>query len=90
MARYLVTHPVGSELTLEAGAPIAQAIKAQLNADAYWTRSWYAPDAGTLYCLWDAKDADAILEVLKKAAPEFPTEGPYLIDMDVQSEDFRL
>jgi hypothetical protein len=89
MAKFLVIHPVGSEMTLEAGAPIAQSIKAHLTADAYWIRSYYAPEAGALYCLWDAKDAEAIREVLAKAAPSLPTDGPYKIEMYIHSEDFR-
>ena len=89
MAKFLAIHPVGSEMTLEAGTPIAKSIKAHLSADAYWRRSYYAPEAGALYCIWDATDADAILEVLAKAAPDFPTEGPYSIEMDIHCEDFR-
>jgi hypothetical protein len=89
MAKFLAIHPVGSDLTLEAGAPIAQSIKAHLTADAYWRRSYYVPEVGALYCLWDATDSEAILEVLAKAAPGFPTEGPYEIEMDIHSEDFR-
>jgi hypothetical protein len=46
-------------------------------------------DSGALYCLWDAKDADTILQIPKKAAPDLPTERPYKIELDVQSEDFR-
>jgi hypothetical protein len=89
VAKFFAVHPVGSDMTIEAGTPIAQSIKAHLTADAYWIRSWYAPDAGALYCLWDAKDAESITQVLEKAAPGFPTEGPYPITMDLQSEDFR-
>ena len=37
MAKYLVIHPVGKELTLESGTPLGRAIKAGLTADAYWT-----------------------------------------------------
>mgnify|MGYP001100832059 CR=1 FL=1 len=44
---------------------------------------------GALYCIWDATDSEAILEVLAKAAPDLPTEGPYKIEMDIHSEDFR-
>ena len=89
MAKYFAIHRVGSELTLEAGTPLAKSIKAHLTADAYWRRSYYAPEAGALYCTWDAKDAEAIRQVLAKAAPDLPTEGPYLIQMDIHSEDFR-
>jgi hypothetical protein len=88
MAKYLAIHPVGSEMTLESGTPIARSIKAHLTQDAYWIRSYYAPEAGALYCIWDARDAEAIAEVLNKAAPELPTEGPYKIEMYVHSEDF--
>jgi Nickel responsive protein SCO4226-like len=89
MAKYLAIHPVGSGLTPEAGAPIAQSIKAHLTADAYWIGSIYVPETGALYCTWDAKDADAIRKVLTKAAPDLPTEGPYLIAMNIQGEDYR-
>ena len=89
MAKFLVIHPVGSEMTLEAGTPIAQSIKARVTADAYWRRTVYAPEAGALYCTWDAVDAGAIRQVLAKAAPDLPTEGPYLIELDLHSEDFR-
>jgi len=89
MPKFLAIHPVGSEMTLEAGTPLAQSIKAHLTADAYWIRSYYAPEAGALYCLWDATDAEAIAQVLSKAAPDLPTEGPYKIDMYLHSEDFR-
>lgn len=89
MAKYLVIHPVGTELTPEAGAPIGKAIKAGLTADAYWTKSEYVREEGKLYCYWDAKDVESIRQVLSKAAPELPTEGIYEIELIVQSEDYR-
>lgn len=89
MAKYLAIHLVGSDLTVEGGTPLAKSIKAHLTADAYWISSIYVPEAGALYCTWDAKDADAIRKVLAKSAPDLPTEGPYLITMNLHSEDFR-
>lgn len=89
MSKFLVIHPVGSEMTLESGTPIAKSIKSHLTADAYWRRSCYAPDPGSIYCMWDATDGEAILKVLKKAAPDLPTEGPYKIELDIHCEDFR-
>jgi len=89
MARYLAIHPVGGELTLEGGTPLAKSIKAHLTVDAYWISSIYVPETGALYCIWDAKDTDAIRKVLAKAAPDLPTQGPYLITMNIHSEDFR-
>jgi hypothetical protein len=90
MAKFLVVHPVGKELTLEVTAPIAKAIKANLTVDAYWTQSKYVREEGKLYCEWDAKDAQSIQKVIDKAAPGFPTEI-YKLDnaFMVQSEDFR-
>ena len=92
MARFLVVHPVGKDLTVEAATPFAKAVKANLTADAYWIRSWYARDEGKLYCEFDAKDAESIRQVLdkaNKAAGELPVEGIYKIDLMVNSEDFR-
>jgi hypothetical protein len=89
MAKYLVIHPVGKELTLESGAPIGKAIKAGLTADAYWTHSVYARKEGKLYCHWDAKDVASIRQVLAQTAPDLPTEGIYEIELAVNSEDYR-
>ena len=89
MAKYFAIHPVGSELTLEGGTPLARSIKADVTADAYWVSSIYAPEVGALYCTWDAKDADAIRKVLAVAAPDLPTAGRHPITMNLHSEDFR-
>jgi hypothetical protein len=89
MSKFLVIHPVGSEMTLESGTPIAKSIKSHLTADAYWRRSYYVPDKGALFCIWDASSEEAILDVLKKSAPDLPNEGPYKIELDIHSEDFR-
>ena len=89
MSKFLVIHPVGGDMTLESGTPIAKSIKAHQTSDAYWRRSYYAPDAGAIYCTWDATDSQAIQQVLNKAAPDLPTEGPFKIELDIHSEDFR-
>jgi len=89
MAKFLVVHPVGKELTLEKATPVGKAVKAGSTVDAYWVRSWYAREEGKFYCEWDAKDAESVRQVLTKAAPDFPTEGVYKIEMMVSSEDFR-
>jgi hypothetical protein len=90
MAKFLVVHPVGKELTLEAVTPVAKAIKANVTVDAYWTRSTYVREEGKLYCEWDGKDVESIRKIIDKAAPGFPTEI-YKLDNEfmVQSEDFR-
>lgn len=91
MAKFLVVHPVGKELTLEAATPIAKAAKANSTVDAYWVRAWYAREEGKLYCEWDGKDAESIRQLFAKALPEFPVEGIYEMDREfiVHSEDFR-
>jgi len=92
MAKFLVVHPVGKELTVEAATPFAKAVKANHTVDAYWIGSRYAREEGKLYCEFDAKDIESIIEVLTKAAKvagELPTEGIYKIELMVNSEDFR-
>ena len=95
MAKFLVVHPVGKELTLEAATPVGKAAKANSTVDAYWVKSWYAREQGKLYCEWDAKDAASIRQVLEKVVKtlggEFPTEGIYKLDNEfiVSSENFR-
>ena len=89
MAKFLVSHPVGKEQTLEAVTPAAKRLKAALTVDAYWIRSWYAREEGKIYCAWDAKDAESVRQALAIGAPEFPIEGIYELEMMVNSEDFR-
>jgi hypothetical protein len=90
MAKFLIVHPVGKELTLEAVTPVAKAIKANVTVDAYWTRSTYVREEGKLYCEWDGKDVASIKKIIDKAAPGFPTEI-YKLDDEfmVHSESFR-
>lgn len=91
MSKFLVVHPVGKDLTLEAATPIAKAIKANVSKDAYWIKTSYAREAGNLYCEWDAKDAASIRDLLSKAAPGFPTSDIIKLDdaFSVYSEIFR-
>ncbi len=89
MARFVVVHPVGKELTMETGAPTGRAIKAALTPEAYWVRSTYLREEGKLYCEWDAVDAAAIRRVLTKATPSLPTEGIYKVDLAVNGEEYR-
>jgi hypothetical protein len=89
MPRFLVVHPVGKELTLDAAAPMGKAVKAVLGPDAYWIRSAYAREEGKLYCEWDAVDAASIRRLLAKAAPNLPTEGVYKLELRTDAEDFR-
>lgn len=90
MAKFLVVHSVGKELTLETAAPIAKAVKANVTVDAYWIRSMYAREEGKLYCEWDAKDLESIRKVITKAAPDFPSEIYKLDDQFIiNSESFR-
>ncbi len=89
MAKFLVVHSVGKDLTLESAKPVAKAAKTHSSADAYWIKSWYARDEGKLYCEWDAKDAQTVRNLIKKAAPSLPVDGVYKMDLMVNGEDFR-
>lgn len=92
MGKFLVVHPVGGNMDLDAATPVGKAVKAQCSADAYWLRSWYVPEEGKFYCEWDAKDAEAVRSAMAKAfqaAPEMPVEGVYPIVASVCGEDFR-
>jgi hypothetical protein len=92
MGKYVVVHPVGAGMTMEAAVPVGKAVKASCTADAYWARSWYVPEEGKFYCEWDAKGPDAIREVLaaaEKILPQPPVEGIYAIAALVNGEDFR-
>jgi len=88
MAKFLVVHPVGKEVTLEAATPIGKAAKANSTTDAYWVRTWYAREEGKLYCEWDGKDVESVRQVLA-LVPDFPVEGVYELEMMVSSEEFR-
>jgi len=63
---------------VEAATPFAKAVKANHTVDAYWIGSRYACGEGKLYCEFDAKDTESVIQVLAKAnkiAGELPTEG---------------
>lgn len=95
MAKFLVVHPVGTQEVqklVEAATPFGKAAKANATGDAYWIRSWYAPQEGKLYCEWDGKDTksiQAVLDAAGKASSPLPAEGIYEIGLMVNSEDFR-
>jgi hypothetical protein len=93
MGKFLVVHPVGKDMDFEAATPVARAVKASCNADAYWIRSSYVPEEGKLYCEWEAKDADAVRGAMAEAAkalPQFlPIEGVYAVAGVVNGEDYR-
>lgn len=95
MAKFLVVHPVGKDLTLEAATPVGKAAKANSTVDAYWVKSWYAREEGKLYCEWDGKDAESVRKIIDKTVKDvggkFPTEGVYRLENEfmVSSENFR-
>ncbi len=92
MGKFLVVHPIGANMDMDAATPVGKAVKAVCSADAYWVRSWYVPEEGRFYCEWDAKDADAVRGAMAKAfatVPPMPVEGVYPIVASVVGEDFR-
>ena len=93
MGKFMCVHPVGGNMDPQAATPLAQAIKASSTTDAYWIRSWYAPEEGKFYCEWDAKDADSIRKVidvaLAKTGMPFPLEGVYALPLMVSGEEYR-
>jgi hypothetical protein len=89
MAKYVLIHEVGKELTAELGEPFAKAIKINHTLDAYWVGSFYLREEGRLYCEWDAKDTDSIREVIAKVAPDFKEDPIYEMELNICSEDYR-
>ena len=71
------------------GAPIDQCIKPQLTEEPHLIRRHCTPEAGALYRIRDARDAEAIAAVLARAAPDFAMEGPHEIEMYDRAQDFR-
>jgi hypothetical protein len=90
MGKFLAIHPLPS-ITFEEGAPIAKAVKANSNMDAYWVGSWAQLNQEgkitKLFCEWDAKDVESINKVVSKI-PGLPTEGVYPM-AKVDAEAYR-
>lgn len=90
MPKFLAMHPIPTPVTIAEATPVAKAAKANSTLDAYWVRSWaQLNEEGKIvkiFCEWNAKDAKAVLEVLKKVPA--PYEGPYPMAI-VDSEDYR-
>ena len=89
MGKFVLVHVVGKDMDMEAMAPVARAIKAASTTDAYWIRSTYLQEEGKLYCNWDAKDANAIREVVAKVPACPPIEGLYAVTGVAKGEDYR-
>jgi hypothetical protein len=91
MGKFLAVHPMPSPITLEEGAPIAKAVKANSTLDAYWVGSWgQLNEQGKitkLFCEWDAKDAESIRKIVSKISG-LPTEGVYPM-AKVDAEAYR-
>jgi hypothetical protein len=93
MPKFMVVHPMPRKI-MEAMGDIAPAenkqvieLRAYCTADAYWVRSWNVPELEKLFCEWNAKDREAIEEILKRAT-WLATEGIYEMNI-VEAEDFR-
>jgi hypothetical protein len=91
MGKFLAIHPMPSPITLEEGAPIAKAVKANSSVDAYWVGSWAQLNQQgkitKLFCEWDAKDAESINKIVSKI-PQLLTEGVYAM-AKVDAEAYR-
>ncbi len=90
MPKFLVVHPIPTPVTIEEGAPVAKAAKANSTLDAYWVNSWAQLNQEgkivKILCQWNATNAEAVRKVIKKIPA--PSEGPYPMAV-VDSEDFR-
>jgi len=90
MPKFLVIHPIPNPVTTAEAAPVAKAAKANSTVDAYWIQSWaqlnHEGKIVKIMCQWNATNAEAVREVLKKVPA--PSEGPYPMVV-VDSEDFR-
>ena len=90
MPKFLVYHPIPTPVTPEEAAPVAKAAKANSTLDAYWVKSWaqMTQDGkiSKIICEWNAANAEALVEVLKKVPA--PCEGPYPM-MVVDCENYR-
>jgi hypothetical protein len=89
VAKYMVIHNVGNELTFELAKPFAEAVKTQHTVDAYWINSFYLREKGKLYCEWDAKDVDSVRQVISQVAPDFAKDEIIEMEYRIDSEDFR-
>lgn len=90
MPKFLAMHPIPAPITLQEATPVAKAAKANSTLDAYWVRSWAQMNEEgkivKIFCEWNAANADAVLQVLKKVPA--PYEGPFPMAI-VDSEDYR-
>jgi hypothetical protein len=90
MPKFLVVHPLPAPATIAEATPVGKAAKTNSTLDAYWVNSWAQLNQEgkivKILCQWNATNAEAIRQVLKKVPAPF--EGPYPMTV-VDSEDFR-
>ena len=91
MAKFLAIHTLPTPATHEEAAVLGKKARAKMTVDAYWVKSWAQLNNDgkivRIFCEWNAKDVDAIREVMAQL-PEFPLDGIYPM-MIVDSEEFR-
>jgi hypothetical protein len=90
MAKFLAVHTIGTDFEpSDESTRKTKELRAAGSLDAYWIKSWYVRETGTLYCEWDAKNADAVRAVFAKAWPEFPIDTINPIEWTIHGEDYR-
>lgn len=90
--KFIAVHPLSSPIREDQITEAAKACRAENGNDAYWVDSWtQLNDKGeitVIYCQYDAKDKEAVAELLRKGAPDLPVEGIYPMGK-LEAEDYR-
>jgi len=90
--KFIAVHTLQSPIKEDQIKEAASSCRAENCNDAYWIDSWtQLNDNGeitTIYCQYDAKDAESVAALLKKGAPDLPVQGIYPMGK-LEAEDYR-
>ena len=80
MARFLLIHGAVTDATQQQIIGAARKVMASLAPGAKWLNSWVAPGVWTLFCEWEAPDADAVVASLESAKDLLPIEAIHEVE----------
>ena len=68
MATLMAVHQVEPHMRLEVAATLIYGVISRLSPGTQWLKYWLSDDTGQMFCLWSAPNAEAVWDILRKAA----------------------
>jgi len=80
MARFTVVHGIAPHITQDQIVEGSRGAIRELATGTEWLNSWVAAQADTVFCEWEAPDADAIRASLESTTDVLPIQAIYEVE----------